>query len=93
MVDDDSKLRGFLRHLLEAGGFHVEVASDGASALRLIQAHTEPFDLVLTNLSMPHLDGRQVSETPRRYRPSVALLCVFPLRALQFDHSGHRLKA
>ena len=36
----------------------------------------EPFDLVLTDLSMPQIDGRQVSETLRRYRPSVAVLCM-----------------
>lgn len=76
VVDDDLALRGILRRMLEAEGFHVEEAPDGESALRLIQARTEPFDLVLTDLSMPHIDGRQVSEILRRYRPSVALLCM-----------------
>jgi DNA-binding response OmpR family regulator len=76
VVDDDLPLRGILRRTLEAEGFHVEEAPDGESALRLIQARAEPFDLVLTDLSMPHIDGRQVSETLRRYRPSVALLCM-----------------
>ncbi len=76
MVDDDADLRGILRRMLEAEGFHVEEASDGEAGLRLIQARTEPFDLVLTDLSMPRIDGRQVSETLRRYRPGVALLCM-----------------
>jgi DNA-binding response OmpR family regulator len=75
-IDDDPSLRGIVRRMLEAEGFHVEEASDGESALRLIQARAEPFDLVLTDLSMPHVDGRQVSEILRRYRPSVALLCM-----------------
>ena len=73
-IDDDPSLRGIVRRMLEAEGFHIEEASDGESALRLIQARAEPFDLVLTDLSMPHVDGRQVSEILRRYRPSVALL-------------------
>ncbi len=76
VVDDDLPLRGILRRTLETEGFHVEEAPDGESALRLIQARTEPFDLVLTDLSMPRIDGRQISETLRRYRPSVALLCM-----------------
>jgi CheY-like chemotaxis protein len=76
VVDDDLAFRGILRRMLEAEGFHVEEAPEGESALRLIQARTEPFDLVLTDLSMPHIDGRQVSEILRRYRPSVALLCM-----------------
>lgn len=76
VVDDESAIREVVRRTLESEGFHVDVASDGASALRLVQARTESFDLVLTDLAMPHIDGRQVSETLSRYRPSVALLCM-----------------
>jgi two-component system response regulator ResD len=76
VVDDEESIRQLLRRTLEAEGFHVEEAADGESALKLIQARAEPFDLVLTDLSMPRIDGRQVSETVRRYRPSVAVLCM-----------------
>jgi DNA-binding response OmpR family regulator len=76
VVDDEPSMRRILRRTLEAEHFHVEEAPDGESALRLIQARPEPFDLVLTDLSMPLIDGRQVSETLSRYRPSVALLCM-----------------
>jgi CheY-like chemotaxis protein len=74
VVDDEPALRQVVRRTLEAEGFQVEEAPDGASALRLVQARAEPFDLVLTDLSMPHIDGRQLSETLSRYRPGVALL-------------------
>jgi two-component system response regulator ResD len=74
VVDDESPMRQLLRRTLEAEGFHVEEATDGEAALRLIQTRAQPFDLVLTDLSMPVIDGRQVSETLRRYRPSVAVL-------------------
>jgi two-component system response regulator ResD len=76
VIDDEPSLRRIVRRTLEAEAFHVEEAQDGESALRLIQARTEPFDLVLTDLSMPVIDGRQVSETLRLYRPSVAVLCM-----------------
>jgi DNA-binding response OmpR family regulator len=76
VVEDEPSMRGIFRRVLEAEGFHVEEAQDGESALRLVQARTEPFDLVLTDLSMPGIDGRQVSETMVRYRPSVAVLCM-----------------
>jgi two-component system response regulator ResD len=76
VVDDEPSMRRILRRTLEAEQFHVEEASDGESALRLIQARTEPFDLVLTDLSMPLIDGRRLSETLRQYRPSVAVLCM-----------------
>lgn len=74
VVEDEPSMRHLLRRTLEDEGFHVEEAPDGESALRLIQARAEPFDLVLTDLSMPLIDGRRVSETLRRYRPSVAIL-------------------
>jgi two-component system response regulator MprA len=76
VVDDQPPMRQFVRRTLEAEGFQVEESPDGESALRLVQGRAELFDLVLTDLSMPHLDGRQVSETLRRYRPSVAVLCM-----------------
>jgi len=76
VVDDEPPIRQILRRSLEAEKFHVEEAPNGESALRLIQGRAEPFDLVLTDLSMPQIDGRQLSETLRRYRPSVAVLCM-----------------
>jgi DNA-binding NtrC family response regulator len=76
VVDDESVMRSLVRRTLEAEDFHVEEAKDGASALALIQARNEPFDLVLTDLSMPGIDGRQLSETLAQYRPSVAVLCM-----------------
>jgi len=74
VVDDEPMSRALIRRMLEAENFHVEEAEDGESALALIQARSEPFDLVLTDLSMPGIDGRQLSETLARYRPSVAIL-------------------
>ena len=76
VVDDEPSIRQLLRRTLEAEGFLVEEAQDGPSALGLIQARPEPYDLVLTDLSMPQIDGRQISETLRRHRPSVAVLCM-----------------
>jgi two-component system response regulator ResD len=76
VVDDETSMRRILRRTLEAEKFHVEEAPDGESALRLIQTRTEAFDLVLTDLSMPHIDGRRVAETLQRYRPTVAILCM-----------------
>ena len=76
VVDDDLTVRQFTRRALELDGFRVEEAPDGETALRLVQARVQPFDLILTDLAMPSIDGRRVSETVRRYRPSVAVLCM-----------------
>jgi DNA-binding response OmpR family regulator len=76
VVDNEPTLRELVRRTLERENFHVEVAESGEAALKLIQSRDQPFDLVLTDLSMPGIDGRQVSETLARYRPSVAVLCM-----------------
>jgi DNA-binding response OmpR family regulator len=76
VVDNETVMRALLRRTLEAEDFEVEEAQDGESALALIQARNEPFDLVLTDLSMPGIDGRQLSETLARYRPGMAVLCM-----------------
>jgi CheY-like chemotaxis protein len=76
VVDNEPVMRALVRRTLEAEDFQVEEAKDGESALALIQARPDPFDLVLTDLSMPGIDGRQLSETLARYRPSLAVLCM-----------------
>jgi DNA-binding response OmpR family regulator len=76
VVDNERVVRALVRRTLEAENFRVEEAKDGETALKLIQVRDEPFDLVLTDLSMPGIDGRQVTETLARYRPTVAVLCM-----------------
>ena len=55
VVDDEPVVRQFLRRTLAGESVHVEEANDGWSALRLIQARAESFDLILTDLSMPEI--------------------------------------
>lgn len=62
VVDDNTRLRGFLRHYLEQWGCRVEECSDGPTALkRLSEANAmgEDFDICLVDLLMPKMDGWQ----------------------------------
>jgi DNA-binding response OmpR family regulator len=74
VVDDEPPLRRIIRRRLEAEHFQVEEAGDGESAL--LQIQSRPFDLVLTDLMMPEINGRQIHETLKRYRPTVAVICM-----------------
>jgi two-component system response regulator FlrC len=58
VVDDDEGLRSFLESALSSEGHDVTLAVDGADALRKLDAAT--FDLVLTDLKMPGVDGLEV---------------------------------
>ncbi|MBI2389654.1 MAG: response regulator [Deltaproteobacteria bacterium] len=58
VVEDDEPIRLAVRELLEVEGYHVDLATDGVEALRLV-AREVP-SLVITDLQMPNLDGREL---------------------------------
>jgi DNA-binding NtrC family response regulator len=60
VVDDESQVREFLKDRLTEDGFDVQTASDGREALGVLTR--ERFDLVLTDLKMPGMDGWDLSE-------------------------------
>jgi DNA-binding response OmpR family regulator len=76
VVDDEAPIRHIVRRALELQAFSVEEAEDGEFALALVQAREDPFDLVLTDLKMPRIDGRQVAEVIALYQPSTAIVCM-----------------
>lgn len=67
VVDDDPEILTILRTLLEAHGFAVYTASDGATALHYLN-QVAP-DLVILDLLMPGMDGREVCQRIRRQSP------------------------
>lgn len=67
IVDDDPEMGALLRTLLEAHGFAVYTASDGVEALQALQQIAP--DLVILDILMPGLDGREVCQRIRRYSP------------------------
>ena len=67
VVDDDPVIRAIAKKLLEADGFCVTLAKDGAEGLRLFHQHSP--DLVLTDYSMPVMNG---AELTRQIRASIS---------------------
>ena len=64
LVDDDQTIVESLTPFLERAGFHVIVASDGAAALDKVQSHKP--ELVILDVLMPRLDGREVLRRIRK---------------------------
>lgn len=63
IVDDEPRLLEVLTAMLEAEGYSVETAGDGRAAVRILGQR--PFDLVLTDIMMPGLDGLQLLRAVR----------------------------
>ena len=65
VVDDDDGIRDILTAALAGDGHTVDAARDGDEALALLELH--PYDLVLSDLQMPRVDGPSLYETLRDF--------------------------
>ena len=73
-VDDDVDFRHSMKVLLEREGYEVELASDGARALEM--RRTGPFDVVVTDLFMPKMDGLETMVALRRESRSLKIIAM-----------------
>src|SRR5258708_32924676 len=74
VVDDENAIRTFLVRALENEGYVVQSARSGEEALQLL-ANT-PFDLLLTDIRMEHMDGVALLEQVRGRFPSVVVILL-----------------
>jgi PAS domain S-box-containing protein len=74
VVDDDPGICHSLEEILEADGCLVETACDGAEGLRLIES--AEFDLVLSDVVMPNMDGYALFKAVREQRPDLPVLMM-----------------
>jgi len=75
VVDDQEHMRELLVETLSADGHTVDPAEDGVVALRLIDR--QPYDLVVSDLQMPQVDGPKLYEEVRKRRPDSTPRFVF----------------
>ena len=81
VVDDEAPIRSILRGYLEADGFIVEEAADGAAALTAIRASVP--DLVLLDVMMPGMDGLEALRQVRTFSSTFVILLT--ARAEEID--------
>ncbi|HEV2177660.1 MAG TPA: response regulator [Terriglobia bacterium] len=67
LVEDEDSVRELVRRVLEAKGYKVLEASRGEQALEAAEKHPDPIRLLLTDVVMPHMNGRELA---RRLAPS-----------------------
>ena len=76
LADDEEGVRSVGCRMLQRMGFAVLAAADGAECVRLFQEHAEEISLVLLDMSMPKMSGREAFHEMRRIRPDVpVILC------------------
>ena len=75
VVDDEVAVGELVKRTLEEEGHQVDVARDGAEALRMI--HLDDFDAVLLDMKMPGLGGPEVFNCIKSLRPEIAARVLF----------------
>ncbi len=74
IADDETGIRMLAGEVLRSHGYNVLQAADGVEALELAAQHPGPIHLLLTDLSMPRLDGRELHRRLNNVRPGTATL-------------------
>ena len=74
VVEDDQAVRRLLVRILERAGYEVADATNGSDALELFRLDGEGIQLVLTDLVMPRMGGREFAERLRGFRPDVPVV-------------------
>ncbi len=74
LVEDEPNLRRLTRQYLEIQGYTVLEAVDGASAIQLSNAHPSPIHMLLTDVIMPGINGRELAQRISLQRPNIKVL-------------------
>ena len=74
LVEDEEAVRGLVREILSRLGYRVLMAGDGIEALALSRELGEPIHLLLTDVIMPGMDGRELAERMMVARPDTRIL-------------------
>jgi DNA-binding response OmpR family regulator len=73
-VEDETILRTAISKMLRKEGFSVLEAGDGSTGANLFRAHKSNVDVVLLDVTIPGLSGREIVEELRRIRPDVKII-------------------
>ncbi|HYH01160.1 MAG TPA: ATP-binding protein [Terriglobales bacterium] len=91
VVEDDSAVRESLREVLTTCGYDVLVAADGPQAIEVAEGLAHPVDLLITDLVLPGMSGRDVASQLRAANPDMVTLFISgyeqPQTAISAEHN------
>jgi PAS domain S-box-containing protein len=88
LVEDEANLRYLARQFLEKQGYKVIEAADGAVAMQIAVAHEGVIHLLLTDVIMPGMNGRELAQRISEIRPNVKILYMSGYTENVVGHDG-----
>jgi PAS domain S-box-containing protein len=88
LVEDEPNLRYLARQYLEKQGYKVIEAADGAVAMQIAVAHDKVIHLLLTDVIMPGMNGRELAQRICEIRPNVKVLYMSGYTEDVIGHDG-----
>src|SRR6185436_14472578 len=76
LVDDDPFFRSAIKRILQKEGFEIIEAGDGTEAYNIVKELDASIDLLLTDVSMPGMDGVQLSQLVTNLYPNMPVLLM-----------------
>jgi two-component system cell cycle response regulator CpdR len=76
VAEDDDAIRGLIVRALGEDGHELTAAADGAAALDTLHQHNGEFDLLLTDVKMPVMDGIALALAAGRDHPDMAIMLM-----------------
>jgi len=82
LAEDDASMRGFVTAALEKAGHAVTPCADGEEALAVLEREGAAFDLLLTDIVMPGMDGIELSGRAARIAPETKVMFITGFAAM-----------
>ena len=76
LVEDETKLATAIKKGLEFEGYTVDIIDDGKKALTRLSLHRKDYDMVILDLMLPSLDGREITKQSREMGVTVPILIL-----------------
>ncbi|MFN3193592.1 MAG: ATP-binding protein [Aureliella sp.] len=89
LVEDQAPVREATCAALESVGFEVTSCESGSKALLILNRSEDKFDLLITDVIMPEMDGYALVEQATQQRPDLAVLCITGFASSDRSTSGH----
>ena len=88
LVEDETNLRRLARQYLETQGYKILEAEDGAAALQIVDGYKSTIDLLLTDVIMPGMNGRELAEHITKLLPDLRVLYMSGYTEDAVGHDG-----